>query len=225
MRKILLFLLLAMTLPCIAQEVIMNQPSADVVAKGHTFVRFDEFYTQKPAFYQENLNVAFGLFKNFEVSLNNVNAFNRQPTPDQLVFGFKYAPVKTDHWTVYFGSQLIQPLTSKYYSQGNFTYQGVAYSVGNWRFTGGSFYSHNAVAYGNRAGGMTGVEWTAKKFKNGWSLVPMVDWASGAGTNGYASPGISFNKGNFFFCPGYMIGNPHNPNGAHQSFIMTGYTF
>ena len=34
-----------------------------------------------------------------------------------------------------------------------------------------------------------------------------------------------FMKGSFFVCPGYMIANPHNPNGAHQSFVMVGKTF
>lgn len=52
-----------------------------------------------------------------------------------------------------------------------------------------------------------------------------VDYASGAGTNGYTSPGVMFSKKNFFISPGYMIANPHNPNGAHQSFVMIGDTF
>ena len=209
------------------QEVIMNQPSADVVAKGKTFVRFDEFYTQSPGFYQENLNLAYGLGRNLEVSLNNANAFDRYPVPDSLVVGLKYAPVKTKSLTLFVGDQFIQQLANKVpsFSRGNISYEAAALSVGNWRFTGGSFQSHNGVALGNRAGAVGGVEWTMVRFKNGWSLVPGVDYASGAGTNGYTSPGLGLAKGNFFLCPGYMIANPRNPNGAHQSFVMIGYTF
>lgn len=229
LRKLLVVCVLALAACCAsqAQEVIENQPSADITAKGHVFVRFDEFYTQSPAFYNENFNVAVGIAKNLEVSLNNTNAFNRAPQQDDLVLGFKYAPVKTNHFEIFVGDQFVQPLTNKVpgFSQGDIAYEGAAVYFGNWRFTGGSFQSHNAVQVGNRAGGTAGVEWTAVKFKNGWSLAPGIDWASGSGSNGYTSLGLSFNKGNFFLCPGYMIGNPDNSNGAHQSFVMVGYTF
>jgi hypothetical protein len=62
-------------------------------------------------------------------------------------------------------------------------------------------------------------------FKNGWMISPGADWASGSGANGYFSPGLMFSKKNFFVAPGYMIGNPHSTTGAHQSFVMIGYTF
>jgi len=218
--------LLLLTAASPAQEVIMNQPSADVVDKGKTFVRFDEFYTQSPAFYQENLNLAYGLGHNLEVSLNNTNAFNRSPVSDSLVGGFKFAPVKTKHLTLFVGDQFVQPLTNKVpgFSHGNISYEAAAVTVGPWRFTGGAFQSRNGVQLGNRAGAIGGVEYM-KMFKNGWGLGPGVDYASGAGTNGYVSPGLTLMKGSFFVCPGYMIANPQNPNGAHQSFVMIGKTF
>jgi hypothetical protein len=225
-RRILATAVLVLATGCAAQaqEVIMNQPSADIVNKGHAFVRFDEFYTQTPAFYQENLNLAVGLGHNLEVSLNNTNAFNRSPVSDSLVLGFKYAPVKTKNFEIYVGDQFVQPLTNKTFSQGDIAYEAVAYSTHGFRFTAGSFQSHNGVQLGNRAGAIGGIEYTKNISKN-WAIGPGVDYASGAGTNGYISPGLNFMYKNFFFCPGYMIGNPHNPNGAHQSFIMAGYTF
>lgn len=206
----------------------MNQPSADTAPKGHVFVRADEFYTQAPSFYQQNINLAVGLTGNFELSLNATNAFNRAPMAASLVAGFKYAPYKGKHLTVYVGSQFIQPLTNKSFagfSQGNISYEAVAFSVRSFRFTGGSFQSHDGVTLGNRAGVIGGIEWMVKRFENGWSIMPSIDYASGAGTNGYASPGVMFAKGNFFFCPSYMIANPNNMNGAHQSFLMVGHTF
>lgn len=203
----------------------MNQPSADIVNKGHVFLRFDEFYTQKPAFYQENLNAAVGVTKNLELSVNNTNAFNRSPVSDSLVFGFKYAPVKTKHFELFVGDQYVQPLTNKSFSRGDIVYEAVAVMAGDWRLTGGSYQSHNGVQLGNRAGVLAGIEYSTKPFKNGWSLGPGVDYATGAGSNGYLSPGLSFMKKTFFICPGYMIGNKHSTTGAHQSFVMVGYTF
>ena len=225
---IVLLALVALACPSAhGQEVIMNQPSADVVDKGKTFVRFDEFYTQKPAFYDENLNLAYGLGHNLEVSLNNTNAFNRAPMQDSLVMGFKYALIKEKHLTWFVGDQFIQPLTNKVYgfSQGDIVYEAAAVSFGAWRFTGGSFQSHNGVQVGNRAGAIGGIEYKTKPLYKGWMLGPGVDYASGAGTNGYVSPGLMFMKGSFFVCPGYMIANSKNPNGAHQSFVMIGKTF
>ena len=208
------------------QEVIMNQPSADVVDKGKTFVRFDEFYTQNPSFYQENINFAHGLGHNLEVSINNTNAFNRYPVSDALVMGFKFAPIKTKHFEIFGGDQFVQPLTNKVpgFSHGNITYEAAALMVGSWRFTGGSFQSHNGVSLGNRAGAIGGIEYTKMLTKN-FGIGPGVDYASGAGTNGYTSPGLNFVYKTFFICPGYMIANPKNPNGAHQTFVMTGITF
>jgi len=214
--------------PAYAQEVIMTQPSADTAPKGRVFARADGFYTQAPSFYQENLNLAVGLAGNFELSLNASNAFNRAPMVGSLVAGFKYVPYKGRHLRVYVGDQFIQPLTNKSsagFSQGNISYEALALSVGSFRFTCGSFQSHDGVALGNRAGAIGGIEWMARTFENGWSIMPSIDYASGAGTNGYVSPGLMFAKGNFFACPGYMIANPHNMNGAQQSFLMVGYTF
>jgi hypothetical protein len=209
-----------------AQEVNMNQPSADIVDKGKVFVRSDEFYTQSPANFDENLNLAFGLGHNFELSLNGANAFGRASMPSFLVPGFKWAPIKTKNFEIFVGDQFWKPVTNiGSFHNGNVTYEAAAYKVGNFRFTGGTFQSINAYAQGNRAGALGGVEWMAKMFKNGWAISPGVDYASGAGSNGYTSPGVMFSKGNFFVAPGYMIANPHNPNGAHQSFVMTGYTF
>ena len=213
--------------PVKAQEVIMNQPSADVVATGKLFVRSDSFYTQDPAFFEQNVNFAYGLFKNFEVSMNGVD-ISHTHTQDVIVPGFKWAIINNDDFTFYVGDQYWKPVANNIiYHNGNVTYEAAAlkFLKGRLRLTGGSFQSHNAYQLGNRAGAIGGVEYTLHTFKNGWMLAPGIDYASGRGINGYTSPGLNIMKGNFFICPGYMIGNPHNLNGAHQSFVMIGYTF
>lgn len=206
------------------QEVIMNVPSADVVAKGHVFVRADSFYTQHPAFYTENFNLAVGIGHGLELSVNGTGLAHYNDTIS-VVPGIKYAFYKTKNLTVFAGDQLTRPVRNTPYDVGNFAYAGAAYTYGKFRFTGGAWQSVNAVQIGQRAGGMGGVEWNMHTFKNGWMIAPGVDYASGAGMNGYTSPGLNIMKGNFFICPGYMIANPKNMNGAHQSFVMVGYTF
>jgi hypothetical protein len=200
------------------QEVIMNQPSADVPNQGGVFLRFDSFYTQHPAYFSGIFNTAVGLGFNAETSFNIADA-----THESRVFvpGFKWQVWKKNNLIAYVGDQIIVPNKG---NAGNNSYEAVAWSTGNLRFTGGSFQSHNSVQMGNRAGAFAGVEWTTRTFRNGWTLMPGIDWASGAGSNGYYSPGLSFMHKSFFVCPGYMIGNPGNKFGAHQSFVMIGVT-
>jgi hypothetical protein len=210
-----------------AQEVIMNQPSGDIVAPGHFFVRSDSFYTQSPAFFQQNVNFAYGVRKNLEVSLNDVN-ISHTHSQNVLVVGAKYALINNENFEFYVGDQYWKPVANNLvYHNGNVTYEAAAFHFDHskLRITAGSFQSHNAYQLGNRAGAIGGVEYTLHTFKNGWMIAPGIDYASGRGLNGYTSPGLNIMKGNFFICPGYMIGNPHNPNGAHQSFVMIGYTF
>jgi hypothetical protein len=211
------------------QEVIMNQPSADIVDKGHLFARSDSFYTQSDVPGAEHLwgtaNFAYGLGHNFEVSLNGSDIYHAADTW-QIVPGFKYAPIKTKNFEIYVGDQYYKPVSNiSTFHNGNITYEAAAVKVGDFRFTGGSFQSVNAVAVGNRTGAIGGVEYNFKPMYHGWMFGTGVDYASGAGTNGYTSPGVMFSKKNFFISPGYMIANPHNPNGAHQTFLMIGDTF
>jgi hypothetical protein len=210
-----------------AQEVIMNQPSADIVDKGHLFVRSDSFYTQSPAYFFQQANFAYGVAKNLEVSLN-ANDLAHGATVWAVIPGVKYALVNNQNFTFFVGTQYWKPVSNfQGYHNGVVTYEAAAFKFqgGKIRLTGGSYQSTNAYRLGNSAGAIVGVEYTAKMFKNGWMISPGVDWASGRGSNGYISPGLMFSKGSFFICPGYMIGNPHAIMGAHQSFVMIGKTF
>jgi len=226
LRRILLVLALSLMASVVyAQEVIMNQPSADIVDAGKLFVRSDSFYTQTPAYFFQQVNFAYGLGHNLEVSVNG-NDLAHGPTIWAVIPGFKWAPIKTKNFELYIGDQYWKPVSNfTWYHNGNVSYEAVAYKAGDWRFTGGSYQSVNAYRPGTTAGAIIGVEYGHNISKN-WMIGPGADWASGSGSNGYFSPGLMFMyKGNFFVCPGYMIGNPHAINGAHQSFVMIGYTF
>jgi hypothetical protein len=231
MLLVLVVIALMVTCSAHAQEVNMNQPSADVVDKGHLFVRSDSFYTQSDIPGSEhlwgNINFAYGLGHNLEVSVNGSDIYHGADTW-QIVPGFKYAPIKKGNFELYVGDQYYKPVSNfTGFHNGNVTYEAIAekFDKGNLRLTAGSYQSTNAYRLGNSAGAILGVEYMAKMFKNGWMLGPGADWASGSGANGYFSPGLMFSKGSFFVCPGYMIGNPHATMGAHQTFVMIGKTF
>src|ERR1700675_1160767 len=151
-RRIMAVAVLVLAAACAsqAQEVIMNQPSADVVAKGSLFVRSDSFYTQSPAFFQQNVNFAYGVAKNLEVSLNDVN-ISHTTTPNTLVAGFKYALINNENFTFYVGDQYWKPVANNVlYHNGNVTYEAAAFKFkkGAIRITAGTFQSHNAYQLG-----------------------------------------------------------------------------
>lgn len=202
-----------------AQEVIMNVPSADVVGSGHIFMRADSFYTQNPAYFSENANFAVGLGHGLEVSTNfaDMNHGISYITP-----GFKWQAYQNKSFTFYVGDQVTAPIAAR--SFGNNSYEAAAYTTHGFRLTGGSFQSTNATQAGNSAGFLAGLELPAKLFRSGWGIQPGLDWSSGRGSNGYTSLGVNITKKNFFISPGYMIGNPHSLDGAHQSFVMIGFT-
>lgn len=197
----------------------MNIPSADVVNKAHVFLRADSFYTQHPSYFSETTNFAVGLGHGLELSANETD-LNHGLT--FVVPGFKWQVFNTGALSFYVGDQGTMAVNGRSY--GNNSYEAAALKLGSVRLTGGSFQSFNSIKAGYRAGAMAGLEWNAVTFKNGWSLGPGADWSSGTGSNGYTSLGLGFAKKSFFVCPGYMIANPNNPYGAHQSFVMIGFT-
>lgn len=170
MVAILIFLALAMLLPTAhGQEVIMNVPSADVPNAGHVFVRSDSFYTQNPAFFMENFNVAVGLGHGLEASINGTGLAHYNYMIS-VVPGVKYQFYRGKNLTLYVGDQVTRPVRNTSYDVGNFLYTGAAYKIGSFRFTGGAWHSVNSVQLGQRAGAMGGIEWMSKPLYKGWML-------------------------------------------------------
>jgi len=168
----------------------MNQPSADTAPKGHVLFGRTSF-TPSPSFYQENLNLAVGLASNFETEPQCQQRIQRAPTGGFPGGRVQVCALQGKHLTVYVGDQFIQPsLTSlRRVFPRQHQLRGRCSQRGELQVHWGSFQSHDGVALGNRAGAIGGIEWMAKMFKNGWSIMPSIDYASGAGMNGYASQG------------------------------------
>lgn len=207
------------------QQTIMNVPSADVTDKGHVYFRADSFYQPSPALYSFNGNLAVGLGHNFEIDLNGMNLVH--PNQQSAVMpGFKWAAYKGKSWTLFVGDQLMQPVTNKQYSQGNFVYYAAAYTKGNLRVTGGAWDSQNTYAPGNRNGALAGVEYTVKTFKNGGSIVPTFDYESGNGLNGYQSYGVMiYPTKRLMILPAYDVGNSNATKGNHFAALFIGWMF
>lgn len=229
----LLYMLIALLLLLIlfgagkanAQQTIMNVPSADVTDKGHVYFRADSFYQPSPALYSLNGNFAVGLGHNFEIDLNGMNLVH--PNQQSAVMpGFKWDVYKGKSLTLYVGDQLMLPVTNKQYSQGNFVYYAAAYTKGNLRITGGAWDSQNSFAPGNRNGALAGVEYTAKTFKNGGSIVPTFDYESGNGLNGYQSYGVMvYPIKRLMILPAYNVGNSGATKGNHFAALFIGWMF
>ena len=61
LRTIAVIALLLTAAACLAQQTIMNVPSADVTDKGDVYFRADSFYQPSPALYSLNGNFSLGL--------------------------------------------------------------------------------------------------------------------------------------------------------------------
>src|SRR5258708_1401039 len=128
LRRILAVVVLVLAAACAshAQEVIMNQPSGDIVAPHHLFVRSDSFYTQSPAYFFQQVNFAYGVTKNLEVSLN-ANDLAHGRTIWVVVPGVKYALVNNSNFEFYVGAQYWKPVGNfTGYHNGVVTYEAAA---------------------------------------------------------------------------------------------------
>jgi hypothetical protein len=218
-------MLLLVTVSAHGQQTIMNVPSADVTDKGHVYFRADSFYQPSPAAYNLNGNLALGLGHNFEIDLNGMNLAH-PGQQSSIMPGFKWDAYKGKSVTLYIGDQFTQTLTHKQYAQGNFVYAAAAYTKGNLRLTGGAWDSQNSFAPGNRNGALAGVEYTAKTFKNGGSLVPTYDFESGNGLNGYSSFGVMvYPVKRLMILPAYNVGNSNATKGNHFAAVFIGWMF
>jgi hypothetical protein len=211
-----------------AQQTIMNVPSADVTDKGHAYFRGDSFYQSSPAAYNFNGNLAVGLGYGLEVDFNGINVIH-SGQQSAVMPGFKLAPYKAANFELYVGDQLMQPLSHKLYARGNFVYAAGAYLVDKLRLTAGAWDSSNMESvgnHGNQAGVLFGIEYTAKSFRNGGSLVPCFDWESGYGLNGYSSFGMMYYPSKrLMILPAYDVGNRSATKGNRFAALFIGIMF
>jgi hypothetical protein len=123
---------------------------------------------------------------------------------------------------MYAGDQLFVPTFHRTFDAGNYLYAAGALTIHkDTRFTFGGWDSANAVAIGNRGGGMLGLERTITHHKERNLVTLAADWQSGQGSNGALALGVMyFPTDRIMVIPAFQIANSgdHNANGP-QIFI------
>jgi hypothetical protein len=228
MKSLLVVICLSFSTFAVAQQTILNIPSADVMDKKQIYSRTDTSYFAGPDAATVAPNFIFGLGHNIEAGVN-INAFgipagfaNRAIVPN---IKWKFLSTKAEaplHFDMYAGDQLFVPTFHRTFDAGNYLYAAGALTIHkDTRFTFGGWDSANAVAIGNRGGGMLGLERTITHHKERNLVTLAADWQSGQGSNGALALGVMyFPTDRIMVIPAFQIANSgdHNANGP-QIFI------
>ena len=199
MKSLLVVICLFFSTFAVAQQTILNIPSADVMDKKQIYSRTDTSYFAGPDAATMAPNFIFGLGHNIEAGVN-INAFgipadfsNRAIVPN---IKWKFLSTKAEaplHFDMYAGDQLFVPTFHRSFDAGNYLYAAGALTIHkDTRFTFGGWDSANAVAIGNRGGGMLGLERTITHHKERNLVTLAADWQSGQGVH-HARPALSRN--------------------------------
>jgi hypothetical protein len=228
MKPLLMVLCLFFSAFAVAQQTILNIPSADVLDKKQIYSRSDTSYFPSPEVATVAPNFIFGLGHSIEAGVN-INAFgipadfaNRAIVPN---IKWKFFSSKAEaplHFDMYAGDQLFVPTFHRTFNAGNYLYAAGALTIHkNTRFTLGGWDSANAFAIGNRGGGMLGLEHTIAHQKERNLVTLAADWQSGQASNGALALGVMFfPTDRLMIIPAFQIANSgdHNANGP-QLFI------
>lgn len=228
MKTLLLILCVFFSTLSVAQQTILNIPSADVMDKKQVYFRADTSYFPSPGEATIAPNFIFGLGHNVEAGIN-INAFgvpadfsNRAIVPN---IKWRFLSTKADkptHLDMYVGDQVFVPTFHRTYNVGNYLYAAGALTIHkDTRFTFGGWDSANAFTSGNRGGGMLGLERTVAHQKDRNLITLGADWQSGQAGNGALALGVMFfPTDRLMIIPAFQIANSgdHNANGP-QIFI------
>jgi len=213
----------------LAQETILNIPSADILDQKQVYFRLDTaIFGSQTATLAPNL--IFGMGHNIEAGIN-INAFgvpadtaNRSIVPNIKWKFYNTKPDRPTHLDFFVGDQIFFPTDFSTVTTGNYLYGAGALTVhSNTRFTAGAWDSVDIVANGNRGGAMLGLEQTVSHVSNRNLVTLAADWQSGQGSNGALALGVMyFPTARLMVIPSFQIANSgnHNSNGA---IIFIGY--
>lgn len=228
MRKTIFLLALAISL-CqftLAQQTIVNVPSADVLDKGKVYVEFDASYK-----FDRNSNlgrfssfvprIVVGVGKKIEVGMNVLGNFNPGSDSTTFVPTIKAKVYDKESWSIVTGANIYIPARNRAYNIGSYTYAQVSKSFkSNTRITAGAYHASNNVFASNaqRAGGQFGVEQSINsKFSIGG------DWITGKHAGGYFTPVLTYKPHpKVAIYQGYSIGNTGAKAGNHFFYTAIG---
>ena len=230
MKKTLFILTMAavFVINAVAQQTIVNVPSADVLDKGKVYVEFDASYK-----FDKNANNVVGQFSSFvprvvvgignkiEVGVNVLG--NIQPGADAttVVPTIKAKVYDKESWSIVTGANIYLPVRNRAYNIGSYTYvQASKTFKSNTRLTFGGYHvSKNVFAsQAQRAGGQFGIEQSINsKFSIG------ADWITGRHAAGYVTPVLTYKPHpKVAIYQGYSIGNADANRGNHFFYTAIG---
>lgn len=239
-KALLLFsLLFVLLFAASAQQTLMTVPSADVLDKGKSFVRFDLSYAPETVNFGIAPNFVYGtnlLGKKTEVGVNLETISKGDVAPISIVPNVKVrlfesiSESQDSLTTIYVGTKLYLPVHNKSYgSAGNYFYAAGSFLADSGtRFTAGVYNQQNVFARGNRTGVLLGFEqWVHGRDIDGQyvpDVTPQVDWQSGHGGNGYLSLGVQIlATKKIFVLPSYALGNSSVGRGNHAATLYVGF--
>lgn len=228
MRKTTFLLALAISL-CqftMAQQTIVNVPSADVLDKGKIYVEFDASYkfdrsSSLGKFSSFVPRIVVGVGKKIEIGLNVTGNFNPGSDTTTFVPTIKAKVLDKESWAIVTGANIYIPARNRAYNIGSYTYAQVSKSFkSNTRITMGGYHASKNVFAVNaqRAGGQFGVEQSINsKFSVG------ADWITGKHAGGYVTPVLTYKPHpKVAIYQGYSIGNTGVKAGNHFFYTAIG---
>jgi hypothetical protein len=212
----------------VAQQTIVNVPSADVLDKGKVYVELGSVYkfNTNPTntvnkFSSFVPRVVVGIGNKIEVGMNLIG--NIQPGADAttVVPTIKAKVYDKESWSIVTGANIYIPVRNRAYNVGSYTYVQASKSFkSNTRLTFGGYHTSKNVfaAQAQRAGGQFGIEQSINsKFSIG------ADWITGRHAAGYVTPVLTYKPHpKVAIYQGYSIGNADANRGNHFFYTAIG---
>ena len=209
-----------------AQQAIVNMPSADVTPKGAHFLMHETQMKSWGAkqFWSGTNFYAYGAGKATEIAITSYNGGSPLSTEFATGIGVKSAPqifkksLPQREVKLTFGTMGI--LNHRGSGFGNFSYAHLSFRVPklDTRLTGGGWVGTRQLFAKNTGNFLAGVEQPLGK-----RFVLLGEWFAGNHDFGYFIPGILFHpRKNHFIVAAYKIPNPGNRSGVEGIVLEYG---
>jgi hypothetical protein len=223
-------LLAGLLAPCsgLAQQAIINMPSADITPKGqHFYMHETQMRTQQPGRSWSGTNFyAYGVGKSTELAVTSYNMGSPWSRFAATGIGFKSSPqimrARYPHQELKLTVGQMMILNHAGLGVGSFSYSHLSMRlpVTRTRLTSGGFHGTSQL-FGRRTGNfLGGIEQPIGK-----RVILLSEWLRGDHELGYFIPGILFHPNhNQMIVVGYKI--PNNPNDGKSGWVLEwGLTF
>jgi len=219
----LLGLLLYVAPSAVAQETVLNVPSADVLDKGKTYFEWDATVDDHAPAASWTPRMMQGIGHGVETGLN-VSSFNF-PTSGSVALvptvKWKFYDNSRNGLALFAGENLTLPIRQRTFTLGSSVYLAAAKSFRTGtRVSAGAYdFTAHVVDRANRGGMQASLEQGLTP-----RLAAAVDWYSGNSSVGMTTAGISYKvTGSFTLYTAYELGNAGLMKGNHAVLLEIGW--